>query len=129
MTQTSPDPSDRWSAQLSRLDGVRRAAVDAALRRSTSDGWPASREAVELLVGYALGEITASDYAAGIVRSWSVPDDEPVQQQPVQPEPAPERDVHQAPQQPRVRIGREEAVHAYVTGVIDVGEFLRLARS
>ena len=124
MTQTPPDPSVEWSDQLSRLDDLRRGAVVTALRRSAASGWPASREAVTLLVDYALGAITSRDYAAGIVRSWAVVADE-------QPEavvaPAPARAA--VPETPQGPMGREEAVHAYVTGQIDVGEFLRIARS
>jgi len=124
VTQTPPDPSVEWSDQLSRLDDLRRGAVVTALRRSAASGWPASREAVTLLVDYALGAITSRDYAAGIVRSWAVVADE-------QPEavvaPAPARAA--VPEPPQGPMGREEAVHAYVTGQIDVGEFLRIARS
>ena len=124
MTQTPPDPSVEWSDQLSRLDDLRRGAVVTALRRSAASGWPASGEAVTLLVDYALGAITSRDYAAGIVRSWAVVADE-------QPEavvaPAPARVA--VPETPQGPMGREEAVHAYVSGQIDVGEFLRIARS
>ena len=127
MTQTPPDPSVQWSAQLSRLDDVHRGAVVGALRRSAASGRPASREAVELLVDYALGAITSREYAAGIVRSWAVIADE-------QPDaviaPAPERaSAPETPQTTEGATGREEAVQAYVAGQIDVAEFLRIARS
>jgi hypothetical protein len=132
VTQTEADPEVQWSTQLDRLDEVRRDAVVAALRRSASIGWPASGDAVELLVAYALGEISSNGYALGILRSWGVPppggeaEPDPV---PARPEPDPQLDVEPAPEAPPARTRREEAVHAYVTGRIDVGEFLRIARS
>jgi hypothetical protein len=124
VTQTPPDPSVQWSAQLSRLDDLRRRAAVTALRRSAASGWPASREAVELLVDYALGAITSREYAAGIVRTWAVTADE---QSGTNGVPAPARAT--VPTSSGGPIGREGAVHAYVTGLIDVGEFLRIARS
>jgi hypothetical protein len=121
MTPTSPDPAVQWSEQLARLDDPRRDAVASALRRSASAGRPASLEGVELLVGYALGEITAQQYAAGIVRSWQGAAPTPA------PAPRPER-APDPPEQPTALVGRDEAVQAYVAGRIDVGEFLRITR-
>jgi hypothetical protein len=129
VTQTSSDPTAQWSRQLDRLDGVLRDAVVAALRRSASNGWPASRDGVELLVAYALGEITSQQYVAGILRSWGVPLDDRVHGAPPRRAQEPEPQPEPGPEPPRVRTPREEAVHAYVTGQIDVGEFLRISRS
>jgi hypothetical protein len=125
VTQAHPDPTEQWPEHLARLDEDRRRAVEGALRRSAAEGRPASQDAVELLVAYALGEITSRQYAMGILRSWSI----------VRPDPAPEQapppplspDPSDAPDRP-ARMSREEAVQAYVTGQIDVAEFLRLAR-
>jgi hypothetical protein len=125
VTQAHPDPIEQWPEHLARLDDDRRRAVEGALRRSAAEGRPASQDAVELLVAYALGEITSRQYAMGILRSWSIvrPDPTP---EPAPPPPLPP-DPSDAPDQP-ARISREEAVQAYVTGQIDVAEFLRLAR-
>ncbi|MET0467239.1 MAG: hypothetical protein ABWZ87_00730 [Aeromicrobium sp.] len=124
MTQTSPDPAVQWAEHLARLDDPLRDAAVSALRRSASTGRPTSREAVELLVGYALGEITAQQYAAGIVRSWrgDTPAPAPAAAPPEPPRPPAPSDPPAAP------VGREEAVQAYVAGRIDVGEFLRITR-
>lgn len=103
-----------------------------ALRRSASTGWPASRDGVELLVAYALGEITSQQYVAGILRSWGVTLRTRVSGAalpPAVPEPPPEPAPEVVPEPSPARMPREEAVHAYVTGRIDVGEFLRIARS
>jgi hypothetical protein len=121
VTQTHPDPVEQWSEHLARLDPVRRDAVASALRHSASRGRPATREGVDLLVSYALGEITSRQYAAGIVRSWRGGGD--ADPPPVEPAPAPP-----SPPEPPARLERHEAVHAYVTGQIDVGEFLRITR-
>lgn len=130
----------QWAAHLSRLEGTRRDAVIAALRHSDATGWPAPGEAVELLVSYALGEITAHDYATGILHTLGM-DDRASRTHPVAPAstsphpaavesvPAAEAPASSAPGgSARPPISREDAVHAYVTGQIPVGEFLRLAR-
>ncbi len=134
--QQHRDPALQWSGHLGRLEGIRRDGVIAALRHSADAGWPASGEAVELLVSYALGEITARDYAAGILAALSRQDGRIA---PLDPPPAatsgdvadeiealPVRDVVG---EPGPVISREDAVQAYVTGRIAVAEFLRLARS
>lgn len=130
VTQAHTDPAIQWSGLLTRLDDVRRDAVVRALRRSASTGWPASGPGVELLVAYALGEITSQQYVAGILRSWGVVlhrrSNVPV---PVEHAPTPEREPDRPPEPLPVRWRREDAVQAYVTGRIDVGEFLRIARS
>lgn len=137
MAQAHPDPAAQWSGHLTRLDDVRRDAVVMALRHSASTGWPASETGVELLVAYALGEITAGQYASGLLRSWGIgpageaprPSPEP------SPVPAPEPAGDADPGRTDIvaarpgRRRREEVVQAYVTGQIDVAEFLRLARS
>jgi hypothetical protein len=131
--QTPPDPAIEWAGHLQRLGRAHRDAVVASLRHSASIGWPASERGVELLIAYALGEITARGYADGIVRSWDTSlDVVDVPGEPPAPEPS-------APEPPPVSspatvagphwISREQAVHAYVTGEIDVGEFLCIARS
>lgn len=124
---STQDPSAQWATQLRRLDPARRAVVVEALSHSAASGWPASERAVELLVDYALGEITAASYAAGILRSlgFSAPEqpDRPQAGEPAAPSTAPST----APA--RAAVGREDAVLAYVTGAIDVGEFLRIARA
>jgi hypothetical protein len=115
VTYEVQDPATQWSAELGRLDARRRDAVVAALRHSAATGWPAGRAAVELLVAYAIGEITPRAYATGILQTLGIHDhtiDEPS---------APAPSV-------RPVVSREDAVHAYVTGQIPVGEFLRLAR-
>lgn len=144
VTENGPDPAAEWSALLDRLDGVRRDAVVRALRRSASTGWPASRDGVELLVAYALGEITSQQHVAGLLRSWGVPvrtrsngvvprrhlpEPQPAPQPESERDPEAEVEPEPRPEQPPARSPREEAVHAYVTGLIDVGEFLRIARS
>lgn len=123
----------QWSGHLSRLDGRRRDAVVAALRHSADSGWPASSEAVELLVSYAVGEITARDYADGIlaalggqdggIAALELPPAAPSAYVAAEVEAMPVPTPDTAP-----AISREDAVHAYVTGQIPVGEFLRLAR-
>jgi len=120
----------QWAEQLARLPGARRDAVTAALRHSQDTGWPASQEAVSLLVAYALGEITSGDYAAGILRSLGAASEigrpAPPASEPVRAPAGPTTPTSEAV---RARtMSREEAVQAYVTGQIPVGEFLRLAR-
>jgi hypothetical protein len=133
VTQAHPDPTEQWPEHLARLDEDRRRAVEGALRRSAAEGRPASQDAVELLVAYALGEITSRQYAMGILRSWSIVRPEPAPHPTLDPTPEsaplppPTPDPSDAPDRP-ARMSREEAVQAYVTGQIDVAEFLRLAR-
>lgn len=130
--QTSPDPATEWAGHLNRLDGARRDAVVAALRHSAATGWPASEAGVELLVAYALGEITSQQYARGLMRSWGGsqpgPAVESVAPRAQRPPPPPEP-VAEPVAEPTPRMSREQAVQAYVTGQIDVGEFLRIART
>ncbi|MCW2839104.1 MAG: hypothetical protein JWR55_587 [Aeromicrobium sp.] len=127
MTLAYPDPTEQWPEHLERLDDDRRRVVAGALRRSAAEGWPASQDAVELLVAYALGEISSRQYAMGILRSWNIVRPEPAPPPPLPSEPS--EPPHQPePSESPVRISREEAVQAYVTGRIDVAEFLRLAR-
>lgn len=117
------DPSVQWASHLRRLGPSRREAVTGALRHSASTGWPASERGVELLVGYALGEITATSYVAGILSSLGFSAGDPVDEPDEAPLPAP-IPIHGAH-----RVGREDVVQAYVTGQIDVSEFLRIARA
>jgi len=135
VNQGHSDPAVQWAGQLARLDELRHQAVVAALRHSDATGWPASGEAVALLVSYALGEITARDYATGILHSLGVTNRDLA----VLDVPPPSRSAYvvsdvDAPVDPATRrapqraTSREDAVHAYVTGQIPVGEFLRLAR-
>lgn len=131
MTQGHHDPAETWSRQLDRLAGVRRDAVVAALRHSAETGWPASQDAVELLVRYALGEISARDYAAGIVGTLGIVTDRDAARdaEPVRAAGEPPPTHTRAPEAaPRPTVSREDAVQAYVTGQIPVGEFLRIAR-
>lgn len=126
MTQQQ-DPSVQWARHLSRLDPSLREAVVGALRHSISTGFPASERAVVLLVDYALGEISADAYAAGILSSLGfAPDDADRATRPDETSapPAPPTPIRRPP-----AVSREDAVHAYVTGQIDVGEFLRIARA
>ncbi|NRQ49443.1 hypothetical protein [Aeromicrobium stalagmiti] len=137
MTLEQQDLARQWAHHLSGLDPTRRAAVLQALQHSSDTGWPASEQSVRLLVAYADGEITARDYAAGILASMGLSFDDRVALDVRPPArssyvagavdapmpPAPHEPVEPAP------VRREDAVHAYVTGQIPVGEFLRIARS
>ncbi len=132
MEQAHQDPAKQWSGHLARLDGARRDAVIAALRHSAETGWPASGEAVALLAAYATGEISARDYADGILASLGAPDHAWVDVPRASASAYVAADVEEAPAEmapavPTVR--REDAVQAYVDGLIPVDEFLRLARS
>jgi hypothetical protein len=129
----SPGTAD---SPLSLLDARRRAAVEQALATSTAEGHHVSPRAVQLLVDYARGEITASQYAAGIVdeiseyESVAEPSVTPVGIAPAPTEPAPdEPDEPAEPAEGSDEITRENAVDAFVSGQISVEEFLRIARS
>lgn len=114
---------------------MRREAVIAALRHSADTGWPASGDAVGLLVSYALSEITAREYAERILPQLStyvaVPDGVPGPSSSVADPVEPLRETPPPAGSDPVTVGsitREDAVQAYVTGRIPVGEFLRIAR-
>ncbi len=68
-TATAPghDPAAQWADLLRHLAPVRREAVVAALRNSSSSGWPAPHATVLSLVAYAQGEISAQQYAAQVL--------------------------------------------------------------
>lgn len=117
MTQHQ-DPSTQWAEQLGALDPRRRVAVVEALAYSISTGWPASERAVELLVDYARGAITAAAYSTGIARSLGLPE---LRQAAQAAGPA----ARAMPFHGRSRC--DHAVQSYLAGRIDVGEFLRLA--
>lgn len=120
MTQQHQKLDQQWMHHLDQLSGARRTAVANALLRSSDEGWPPSDEAVRLLVAYAQGQITSQDYAQGILRqerggcAASEPDRVP----------APAAPTPSAPPQ----IKREDAVQAYVSGLISVEEFLQITR-
>ncbi len=122
------DPSMKWAEHLDRLDPMRRDWVVGALEHSGSEaGEPVSEPAVKLLVAYALGEITAAAYASGILASLGLaggdvssrPVNSSEPEQADKPEPSAEHTAR--------KIDRTEAVQAYVSGQIDMGEFLRIA--
>jgi hypothetical protein len=134
MTYSDTDPAAQWSRHLSRLHGRLLHAVVEALRHSAASGVPASEEEVRLLVAYALGEITSRDYAAGVLAALGLADPAP-RAAPAEVDlldggPFPDSSVPPAAgtADPGRTIRREDAVHAYVTGQIPVGEFLRIAR-
>jgi hypothetical protein len=74
MTVQTQDPAERWADLLQELRGPCRDAAVAALRRSAEAGWPASRESVVSLVAYALGRISAAEYAAQSLVSLGLAD-------------------------------------------------------
>jgi hypothetical protein len=74
LTTQTQDPADQWADLLHELNGRRRDAAVAALRRSATSGWPASRDSVISLVAYAQGRITASEYAAQTLISLGLAD-------------------------------------------------------
>lgn len=120
MTQQHQKLDQQWMHHLDQLSGSRRTAVANALRRSSEEGWPPSEEAVQLLVAYAQGQITSRDYARGILREErgesATPEPDRV--------PTPAAPTPSAPPQ----IKREDAVQAYVSGLISVEEFLQITR-
>ncbi|MDX6277392.1 MAG: hypothetical protein QOJ72_1520 [Nocardioidaceae bacterium] len=146
------DPAQRWAQLLEGLHGRRREAVLEALRASDEQGFPATAEGVRILVAYALGKISARQYAARILDSLGLVPPPPERSHPTstfdplpdlgtwrtderrprtwqepersapKPEPAPWTPVSSR------AASREEAVHAFLSGRIPVEEFLRLSR-
>jgi hypothetical protein len=74
MTVQTQDRADQWPDLLQELRGPCRDAAIAALRRSAEAGWPASRASVASLVAYALGRISAAEYAAETLVSLGLAD-------------------------------------------------------
>lgn len=125
MTQTHQNPSVPWADRLGRLDRPLRDAVSAALRHSAETGWPAPDDVVEPLVAYALGEITAHEYSRRVLLALDLDSDVASGTSPQAA--AVDRSVDdESAAVPQV--AREDAVQAYVTGRITVGEFLRITR-
>lgn len=153
MTRTSnehlDDPAHRWANLLEGLHGRRRGSVEAALRASVEQGHPASSEGVRLLVSYALGQISARQYAADMLdslgfmaaptRTTSVAEELPelATWRPAERRRStwqePQRVQSAAHQVPRSALlsrvpSREETIRAYMSGRIPVEEFLRRSR-
>lgn len=116
MTQQRQKPDQQWVHHLDQLSEAKRTAVANALKRSSDEGRPASEEAVRLLVAYAQGQITSREYAEGILREG--------RGEPAAVRPPPASGAVRAP----IRIEREDAVQAYVSGRISVEEFLQITR-
>jgi antitoxin VbhA-like protein len=146
------DPGQRWAHLLDELHGLRRQAVVDALRASEEQGFPATAEGVSILVAYALGKISARQYAARMLDSLGLvpPPPEPSHppstfdplpdlgtwrtderrpstwQEPERPASTPQP-APWTPATSRVP-SREETVRAFLSGRIPVEEFLRLSR-
>lgn len=133
-------------SHISLLDERRQRAVRGALATSAAEGIEVSAVSVRLLVDYARGEITAQQYAQGMVEelcgSVALPpqsseqavEDEQVQSeqpstsQPVHPTAGDEVSTSDDTVSDDL-VTKDTMVDAFVNGRISVEDFLRIARS